>query len=147
MEAHDERTSAERAAAARPDLAAIEKVWKLLESSGALAATEELMKLSHSDVEVHSYIARGAATPGSGDVEVLRGPDEIIAFHRKAHEDGVSVKARAKSFEVEGNSVVVRSTVRVTRRDGSFAETKLRWEYRFRDGLIDEITWQPRAGE
>ena len=29
----------------------------------------------------------------------------------------------------------------------AFAETKLRWTYRFRDGLIDEINWQPRAGD
>ena len=147
MEAHDELTAAERAATARPNLAAIEKVWQLLESSGALAAVEELMTLSHDDVELHSYMAHSAATPGSDQPRVLHGAEEILAFHRRAKDEGVTMKARAKSFDVEGGTVVVRGTVRVTRRDGSFAETKLRWQYRFRDGMIYEITWQLRAGD
>ena len=58
-----------------------------------------------------------------------------------------TVTARARSFEVEGDSVVVRGSARVVRPDGSFAETKLSWTYRFRDGLIDQISWQPRAGD
>jgi hypothetical protein len=41
----------------------------------------------------------------------------------------------------------VRGSARIVRPDGSFAEAKLRWTYRFRDGLIDEINWQPRAGD
>jgi ketosteroid isomerase-like protein len=147
MEAHDELTAAERAAASGPNLAGIQKVWTLLESSGPLSAVEELVKLSHEDVEVHSNIAHGSANPGSGDVQVLRGAEEILAFHRRAQVDGISVKARARSFKVEGDNVVVGGTIRVVRGDGSFAETKLSFRYRFRDGLIDEITWESRAGE
>jgi ketosteroid isomerase-like protein len=147
MDAHDSLAARGRAATARPNLAAIEQVWKLLGSSGPLAAAEQLMELSHDDVEVHSYMARGAASPGQGDAEVMRGAEEILSFHRKAQADGVSLRARAKSFEIEGDSVVVRGTARVVRPDGSFAETKLSWQYRFRDGLVDKITWTPRAGE
>ena len=70
-----------------------------------------------------------------------------MAFIRRTTDEGVSMRARARSFDVEGDSVVVRGSARVGRPDGSFAETKLRWTYRFRDGLIDEISWQPRAGD
>jgi hypothetical protein len=48
---------------------------------------------------------------------------------------------------VTADSVVVRGSIRLTRPDGSFAETKIRWNYRFRDGLVDSVTWEPRAGE
>lgn len=136
-----------QAAPPRPNLAAVEKVFELLEDSGPLAAAEELMKISHEDVELHSYLARGAARPGDAKDEVIRGREEVMAFLRRTTDAGVSIRARAQSFEVEGDSVVVRGSARVGRPDGSFAETKLRWTYRFRDGLIDEISWQPRAGD
>jgi len=122
-------------------------VWELLEAKGTVAATEQLMRISHEDVEFHSYMAQGAARPGDGEVGVLRGAEQVMAYYRKADQEGVSVKARAKSFEVDGDSVVVRGSVRVVRPDRSFAETKLLFTYHFRDGLIDEITWQPRAGD
>jgi ketosteroid isomerase-like protein len=146
MDSHDE-LAVNRAAPPRPNLAAIQKVWELLEASGLLAATEELMRISHENVELHSYLARGAARPGDAKDEVIRGRDEVLAFIRKATDEGVSMRARARSFDVEGDSVLVRGSARVGRPDGSFAETKLRWTYRFRDGLIDEISWQPRAGD
>jgi hypothetical protein len=146
MDSHDE-LALNRAAAPGPDLAAIEKVWERLEKEGVMAATEELMRISHEDVEFHSYIAHGAARPGDGEVEVMRGSKEVMTFFRNADENGVAIKARAKSFEVEGENIVVRGSMRVVRPEGSFAETNLRWTYHFRDGLIDEITWQPRAGE
>lgn len=136
-----------QAAPPRPNLAAVEKVFELLEDGGPLAAAEELMKISHEDVELHSYLARGAARPGDAKDEVIRGREEVMAFLRRTTDAGVSIRARAQSFEVEGDSVVVRGSARVGRPDGSFAETKLRWTYRFRDGLIDEISWQPRAGD
>jgi ketosteroid isomerase-like protein len=122
-------------------------VWELLEASGPLAAAEELMRVSHENVQLHSYLARGAARPGEARDEVIRGRDEVVAFFRSTTDEGVSIRARAQSFDVEGDSVVVRGSARVIRPDGSFAETKLRWTYRFRDGLIDEISWQPRAGD
>jgi hypothetical protein len=146
MDSHDE-LALNPAAPPGPSLAAIQNVWSVLESSGLVAATEELMRLSHEEVELHSYVARGAARPGEDEVEPMHGAEEITAFVQRAVERGVSVRARARSFDLDGDSVVVRGSVRVVRPDGSFAETKLRWTYRFRDGLIDEITWQPRAGD
>ena len=145
MDSHDE-LAVNRPAPPSPNLAAIQKVWEIFEASGPMAATEEVMRLSHENVELHSYIARGVARPGEGD-EVIRGREEILAFFGKTMDEGVSIKARARSFEVEGDSVIVRGSARVVRPDGSFAETKLRWTYRFRDGLIEEISWQPRAGD
>jgi len=145
MDSRDE-PAVDRAAPARPKLSAIQKAWELFDSSGLLAATEELMRISHEDVELRSYLARAAARPGDAD-EVIRGREEIMAFFRTTTEAGVSIKARARSFDVEGDSIVVRGSARVVRPDGSFAEAKLRWAYRFRDGLIDEISWQPRAGD
>jgi ketosteroid isomerase-like protein len=145
MDSHDD-LAVNRAAPPAPNLAAIQKVWEVLDASGLLAATEELMKLSHEDVEMRSYLARGLSRPGEKD-EVIRGREEVLAFFRRTADEGVSMKTRARSFAVEGDSVVVRGSARVVRPDGSFAEAKLSWTYRFRDGLIDEISWQPRAGD
>jgi ketosteroid isomerase-like protein len=143
---HDE-LAVNRPASPERNLVAIQKVWEIFEASGPLAATEELMKISHEDVEMRSYVARGLAQPGDEESELVRGREEVLAFMRKATGEGVSIKARARSFDVEGDTVVVRGSARVVRPDGSFAEAKLRWNYHFRDGLIDEIDWQPRAGD
>jgi ketosteroid isomerase-like protein len=145
MDSHDD-LALNRAAPPAPSVGAIQKVWETLDASGVLAATEELMTISHEHVEFRSYLARGVARPGDAD-EVIRGREEVVAFLRRTTEEGVSITARARSFKVEGDSVVVRGSARVVRPDGSFAETKLSWTYRFRDGLIDEISWQPRAGD
>jgi ketosteroid isomerase-like protein len=136
-----------RAASPEANLAAIQKVWELFEASGELAATEALMSISHENVELRSYIARAVARPGEREGEAIHGREEILAFLRTTTDDGVSIKASARSFDLEGDSVRVSGSARVVRRDGSFAEAKLRWTYRFRDGLIDEISWQPRAGD
>jgi ketosteroid isomerase-like protein len=143
---HDE-LAASRPASPESNLAVIQKVWKVFEASGPLAATEELMKISHENVEIRSYVARGVAQPGEGEPEVVRGREQVMAFMRKTTGEGVSIKARARAFDVEGDTVAVRGSARVRRPDGSFAEAKLRWTYHFRDGLIDEINWQPRAGD
>ena len=145
MDSHDE-LAVNRSAPPGANLAAIQKVWEIFEASGQMAATEELLAISHEHVELHSYIARGLARPGE-DAEVVRGREEVRAFLRRTIDEGVSIKARVRSFEVEGDSVFVRGSARVVRPDGSFAETKLRWAYRFRDGLVEEISWQPRAGD
>jgi ketosteroid isomerase-like protein len=146
MNSHDE-LAVNRPASPERNLAAIQKVWELFEASGPLAAAEELMKISHENVEMRSYVARGVARPGEGDADVIRGREEVLAFLRRTTDDGVSIKARARSFDLEGDTVAVRGSARVVRPDGSFAEAKLRWTYHFRDGLIDEIDWQPRAGD
>ncbi len=143
---HDE-LAVDRQASPERNLVAIQKVWEIFEASGPVAATEELMKISHENVEIRSYVARGVAKPGEDEPELVRGREEVVAFVRKATGEGVSIKARARAFELEGDTVVVRGSARVRRPDGSFAEAKLRWTYRFRDGLVDEINWQPRAGD
>lgn len=139
--------AANRQATPESNLAGIQKVWEIFEASGPLAATEELMKISHENVEIRSYVARGVARPGDDEPEVVRGREQVMAFMRKTTAEGVSIKARARAFDVEGDTVAVRGSARVRRPDGSFAEAKLRWTYRFRDGLVDEINWQPRAGD
>jgi ketosteroid isomerase-like protein len=146
MNSHDE-LAVDRPASPERNLAAIQKVWEIFEASGPLAAAEELMKISHENVEMRSYVARGVARPGEGEADVIRGREEVLAFLRRTTDDGVSIKARARSFDLEGDTVAVRGSARVVRPDGSFAEAKLRWTYHFRDGLIDEINWQPRAGD
>jgi ketosteroid isomerase-like protein len=146
MDSHDE-LAVNRPASPTTNLAAIQKAWELFEASGPLAATEALMSISHENVELRSYVARGVARPGEDEAEVIQGREEIVAFFRKTTDEGVSVRARATGFDVEGDSVRVSGSARVVRPDGSFAEAKLRWTYRFRDGLIDEISWQPRAGD
>ena len=146
MNSHDE-LAVNRPASPEGNLAAIQKVWEIFEESGPLSATEELMKISHENVEMRSYVARGVARPGEGEDAVVRGREEVLAFIRRASDEGVAVKARARSFDVEGDTVTVRGSARVVRPDGSFAEAKLRWTYRFRDGLIEEINWEPRAGD
>ena len=143
---HDE-LAVDRQASPERNLVAIQKVWEIFEASGPLVATEELMKISHENVEIRSYVARGVAQPGVGEPELVRGRDEVMAFVRKATGEGVSIKARARAFDLEGDTVAVRGSARVRRPDGSFAEAKLSWTYRFRDGLVDEINWQPRAGD
>jgi ketosteroid isomerase-like protein len=127
------------------EVAAIRAVWDLFASDGVLAAMEELMRISHPDVEVHSYSAREAASPGDEPAEVLRGTDEVLSFYRRATQDGVSIQARARSFDLEGDAVVVTGSTRVSRGDGSFAETKLRWIFRFRDGRVDLVEFETRA--
>jgi ketosteroid isomerase-like protein len=146
MNSHDE-LAVNRPASPERNLAAIQKVWEIFEASGPLAAAKELMKISHENVEMRSYVARGVARPGEGEAEVIRGREEVLAFLRRTTDDGVSIKARARSFDLEGDTVAVRGSARVVRPDGSFAEAKLRWTYHFHDGLIDEIDWQPRAGD
>lgn len=146
MNSHDE-LAVNRPASPERNLAAIQKVWEVLEASGPVAATDELMRISHENVEMRSYLARAVAPPGEGKADLLRGRDEVTAFMRRTTEDGVSIKAKARSFDIEGDTVAVRGSARVVRPDGSFAEAKLRWTYHFRDGLIDEINWEPRAGD
>jgi len=145
MNSHDE-LAVNRPASPQRNLAAIQKVWEIFEASGPLAAAEELTKISHENVEMRSYVARGVAQPGE-EADVVRGREEVMAFLRRTTDEGVSIKARARSFDLDGDTVAVRGSARVIRPDGSFAEAKLRWTYHFRDGLVDEINWEPRAGD
>ena len=114
MNSHDE-LAVNRPASPERNLVAIQKVWEIFEASGPLAATEELMKISHENVEMRSYVARGVAQPGEGRPSVVRGREEIMAFLRATTDEGVSIKARARSFDLEGDTVAVRGSARVVR--------------------------------
>jgi hypothetical protein len=130
-----------------PDLAAIQRVYDRIAADGVLAGIEDLLTTCHEDVEMRPYAAVGPSSVGGGQQELLRGQEEIREFFRTSIESGFKPQPRAKALEVVGDSVVVRGSIRLTRPDGSFAETKLSWTYHFRGGLVDEISWEPRAGE
>jgi ketosteroid isomerase-like protein len=146
MDAHDNLTMSS-GMTSTPDLAAIQRVYDRIAAEGAFAGVEDLLTFCHEDVEMRPYAAAGPSSAGGGQYELLRGPEEIREFFRTSIESGFKPQPRAKSFQVVGDSVVVRGSIRLTRPDGSFAETKVSWTYHFRDGLVDEIGWEPRAGE
>jgi ketosteroid isomerase-like protein len=146
MDAHDDLTVA-GGTTSTPDLAAIQRVYDRIAAEGAFAGVEELLTFCHEDVEMRSYAGSGPGSAGGGQQELLRGAEEIREFFRTSIESGSKPQPRAKVFQVVGDSVVVRGSIRLTRPDGSFAETKLSWTYHFRDGLVDEINWEPRAGD
>jgi ketosteroid isomerase-like protein len=145
MDAHDELAVSAGTTHA-PDLEAVRRAYELIHRAGVVAGVEELLKVCHEDVEMHAYAAHTASSISGGD-DVLRGHDEVIGFFRRAEEAGFEIALRTKGFESAGDSVLVRGSIRVTRPDGSFAETSVRWTYRFRDGLVEQISWEPRAGD
>jgi len=146
MDAHDDLTVAS-SAAAKPDLAAIQRVYERIEADGVIPGIEELLALCHDDVEMRPYAGAAARSPGDTSHELLRGPEEIREFFRTTLESGFKPRPRAKSFDVTEDSVVARGSIRLIRPDGSFAETKISWTYHFRDGLVDQVHWAPRAGD
>jgi len=145
MDARDKLTVASESAA-RPDVAAVERMYETISSAGVMPGIEELLGLCHEDVEMRAYAARAVAAAGAGEHEVLRGRDEIRAFFRDSTEVGFAVSIRARGFEVQGDTVLARGSIRVGRPDGSFAETNVRWSFHFRDGLVDRIGWEQSAG-
>ena len=121
MDAHDDLPTV-MGTASTPDLAAVRRVYDRMAAEGTLAGVDELLTICHEDVEMRTYVGTGPGSFGAGQHELLRGT------------------------EATTDSVVVRGSIRVRRPDGSFAETKISWKYPFRDGLVDEVDWEPRAG-
>jgi hypothetical protein len=146
MDARDDLTMTS-GTTSTPDLAAIQRVYDRIAAEGVVPGIEELLTICHEDVEMRPYAAAGPSSIGGGQQELLRGQEEIREFFRTSIESGFKPQPRAKAFQVVGDSVVVRGSIRLTRPDGSFAETKISWTYRFREALVDEIGWEPRAGE
>ena len=145
MDAHDKLTVPGKTAAG-PDLQAVKRAYETFARADAVAGIEELLKVCHEDVEMRAYAAKAVAAAGVGGRELLRGHEEIRAFFRDSADTGFAVAIRTRDFAVEGDTVVVRGSIRVARPDASFAEASVRWNYRFRDGLIDSIGWEQRAG-
>jgi hypothetical protein len=146
MDAHDDRTMAP-GKTTTPDLAGVQRVYELMDAQGALAGIHHLLTFAHEDIEFRPYAGAGSGSFGAGQHELLRGREAIREFFQTAVASGYKPQPRARSYEVTEDSVVVRGSIRLTRPDGSFAETKLLWNYHFRDGLVDEVGWEPRAGD
>ena len=137
MDAHDDLKVA-AGTTSTPDLAAVQRMYERIAADGVLAGIEEMLSFCHEDVEMRPY---------AGQDELLRGQEQIREFFRTTIESGYRPQLRPKSFEVVGDSVVVRGSIRLVRPDASFAETKVSWTFHFRDGLVDDVGWEPRAGE
>jgi ketosteroid isomerase-like protein len=75
---------------------------------------------------------------------VLHGRDEVRSFFREAEEAGRLVSVRPRTFAEDGDEIVVSGSMRVGRPGGGFAESQIRWIYRFRDGRLEEAAWAPR---
>ena len=55
-----------------------------------------------------------------------------------------AITVRPQTFEEHGDEIVVSGSVRLQRPAGGFAESQIRWIYRFREGLIEDAQWGPR---
>jgi len=117
------------------NLRAIQEAFRVFTDGGAIAGVEALLLISHPDCRF---------SPPSAAGQVLQGPEQVLAFYREAAAGGTSISVRPRSFTEEGDEVVVSGSMRVIRREGSFAESQVRWIYRFRDGLVEEARWSPR---
>jgi ketosteroid isomerase-like protein len=133
--------------AARPDLEGVKLVYETIALAGVVAGIEQLIAISHEDVEMRAYAARAVAPARRGEQEWLHGHDEIREFFRSTTEQGFALSLRTRGFDMTGDSVLVRGSIRVGRPDGSFAEASVLWTFRFRDGLVECLSWEQRAGE
>lgn len=127
------------------DVALVERVFKRIAEADALAGIEELLSFSHEDLEMRAYahVNSGLATG-----ELLRGRDEVRDFFQMTKDGGYGIHLRPKGFALAGDDTVhVRGSIRLARPDGSFAESSVRWRFHFRDGLVDDVGWEPRAGD
>ena len=133
-------------ARAKPDLAAVERVYELIARDGVIAGIEHLLTFCHEDVEMRAYAVQADRVGEDPAPELLHGHGEVRDFFRGRVESGFVFRIRTRGFEVDNDTVRVGGSIRVARPDGSFAETSLSWKFHFRDGLVDEIAWEPRAG-
>ena len=125
-------------AGARADSAnvrSIKEAFRAFTDGGASSGVEALLRISHDNCRFR--------LPSAGE-RVLQGADEVRAFFSQAATAGTSVSVRPRSFEEHGEEVVVSGSMRVLRASGGFAESQIRWIYRFRDGLVEDADWSPR---
>jgi hypothetical protein len=131
---------------AKPDVAAVERVYELIASDGLMAGVDHLLSFCHEDVELRAYSAQAAGVGAESTPDLLHGHDEVRDFFRGRLESGFVLQIRTRGFDVDSDTVRARGSIRVARPDGSFAETSVGWKFHFRDGLVDEVAWEPRAG-
>jgi ketosteroid isomerase-like protein len=117
------------------NLRTIKDAFDISGRQGFMAGLEILLATAHEDCEFRPYIASG---------HVVRGHDAIRGFYRAAIKAGTDMRMRAISFQEVGNLVVVYGSMRVGRPSGGFSESQITWTYRFRDGLLAEVSWSPR---
>ena len=119
-----------------PRLQMIKHAFRLFEEEGVEAGVESLLSISHPHCEYRPFSAG----------RVLRGPEETRAFFLRNGSPSRAVRVRPQRFEEEGDRVIVSGSIRVHHESGGFSESQVRWHYRFRDGLVEEATWEPRHG-
>jgi ketosteroid isomerase-like protein len=120
-----------------PRLQLIKNAFRLFEEEGMEAGVEGLLSICHPHCEFRPYSATG---------QVLHSPEETRAFFLENGGLSGSLRVRSQRFEEEGDQVIVSGSVRVHHESGGFSETQVRWIYRFRDGLVEEASWEPRYG-
>jgi ketosteroid isomerase-like protein len=123
------------ATAESTNLRTIKDAFDISERQGFMAGLEVLLARASEDCEFRPYIASG---------DSLRGHDAIRAFYRAAFKAGTDMRLRAISFQEVGDAVIVYGSMRVGRPSGGFSESQISWTYRFRDGLLAEVSWSPR---
>ena len=117
------------------NLRTIKDAFDISERQGFMAGLEVLLAKASEDCEFRPYIAPG---------DSVRGHDAIRAFYRAAFKAGTDMRLRAISFQEVGDAVIVYGSMRVGRPSGGFSESQISWTYRFRDGLLAEVSWSPR---
>ena len=117
------------------NMGAIKEAFRAFTEDGVIAGVDSLLSHAHEDCEFRPYTA--------GD-QVLRGCDEARTFFSEAVAAGAAITVRPQTFEERGDEIVVSGSVRLQRPAGGFAESQIRWIYRFREGLIEDAQWGPR---
>jgi ketosteroid isomerase-like protein len=120
-----------------PQLQLIKNAFRVFEEEGMEAGVEGLLSISHPECEYRPYSATG---------KVLRGAEETRAFFLEDGTRGRWLRVRPQRFQEDGGRVIVSGSVRVHHESGGFSETQVHWIYRFRDGLLEEASWEPRYG-
>jgi ketosteroid isomerase-like protein len=120
------------------NLATVKEVYRAMQEDGLRSGGEYLAAHVSDDASIRLYTTNG---------RVLHGREEVRSFFAEAEGAGTSVVLRPRQFLDDGDNVTVIGSARVQRSEGGFAETQVRWTWRFRDGLISEANWEPRAGD
>jgi ketosteroid isomerase-like protein len=119
-----------------PNLRVVKDFWRVFESEGLLASLDRMLEHAHEDIELRPFV---------GDGRVFRGPNEIREFMRQELAEGATLHVAPWNFEEDGDDVVVSGSLRIQRRDGSIADSQLRWTYTFRDGRLAAASSGPLA--
>jgi len=120
-----------------PNLALVKELYRAMQEDGLRQGGEYLADHVCEDATVRLYATNG---------RTLHGREEVRGFFAEAEGRGTSVVLRPREYHEDGDHVTVIGSARVQRSEGGFAETQVRWTWRFRNGLISEADWEPRAG-